>query len=175
MGTSLIIGYSTVYSRRRSNKTSKLRVTGLCAGNSPVAGEFPAHMASNAENVSIWWRHHGLPKSHYKFIWQLCRRSQPVWRAYDNFCAMTGWWQIWTLEKPSDLFSSIRFKVVAWWRHQMETFSALLYLCKGNPPGHKCQWGGALFSLICAWTFTVEQTIQALMIWDTIALIVTLL
>ena len=44
--------------RRRSKKTSKLRVTGLCVGNSPVAGEFPAQMASNAENVSIWWRHH---------------------------------------------------------------------------------------------------------------------
>ena len=44
--------------RRRSKKTSKLRVTGLCAGNSPVTGEFPAHMASNAESVSIWWRHH---------------------------------------------------------------------------------------------------------------------
>ena len=43
--------------RRRSNKSSKLRVTGLCAGNSPVAGEFPAQMASNAENVSIWWHH----------------------------------------------------------------------------------------------------------------------
>ena len=23
-------------------------------------GEFPAQKASNAENVSIWWRHHGL-------------------------------------------------------------------------------------------------------------------
>ena len=44
--------------RCRSNKTSKLRVTGLCAGNSPGAGEFPTQMASNAENVSIWWRHH---------------------------------------------------------------------------------------------------------------------
>ena len=44
--------------RRRSKKTSKLRVTGLCAGNLPVTGEFPAQMASNAENVSIWWRHH---------------------------------------------------------------------------------------------------------------------
>ena len=42
----------------RSKKTSKLRVTGLCAGNSPLIGEFPAQMASNAENVSIWWRHH---------------------------------------------------------------------------------------------------------------------
>ena len=44
---------------RRSRKTSKLRVTGLCEGNSPVNGEFPAQRASNAENVSIWWRHHG--------------------------------------------------------------------------------------------------------------------
>ena len=44
--------------RRRSKKTSKLRVTGLCAGNSPVTDEFPAQMASNAKNVSIWWRHH---------------------------------------------------------------------------------------------------------------------
>ena len=44
--------------RRRSKKTSKLRVTGLCEGNSPVTGEFPAQRTSNAENVSIWWRHH---------------------------------------------------------------------------------------------------------------------
>ena len=43
---------------RISKKTSKLRVTGLCAGNSPVTGEFPAQMASYAENDSIWWRHH---------------------------------------------------------------------------------------------------------------------
>ena len=45
--------------RRRSNKTSKLWVTSLCVGNSPGTGEFPAQMASNAENVSIWWRHYG--------------------------------------------------------------------------------------------------------------------
>ena len=44
--------------RRRSKKTSKPRVTGLCEGNSPVVGEFPAQGASNAANVSIWWGHH---------------------------------------------------------------------------------------------------------------------
>ena len=43
---------------RKSKKTLKLRVTGLCAGNSPGTGEFPAQMASYAENISIWWRHH---------------------------------------------------------------------------------------------------------------------
>ena len=46
--------------RRRSKKTSKLRVTGLCVGISPATGEFPAQMASNAENVSLRWRHHDV-------------------------------------------------------------------------------------------------------------------
>ena len=55
--TSLASVYSTVHSSG-SKKTSKLRDTGLCVGNSPVTSEFPAQMASNAENVSIWWRHH---------------------------------------------------------------------------------------------------------------------
>ena len=39
--TSLAIVYSTVYS-----------------GADQLTGEFPVQMASNAENVSIWWRHH---------------------------------------------------------------------------------------------------------------------
>ena len=45
----------------------------------------------------------------------------------------------------------------SWWRHQMETISALLTLCAGNSPvpvnsPHKGQWRGALmFSLIYTW------------------------
>ena len=45
-----------------------------------------------------------------------------------------------------------------WWRHQMETFSALLAICAGNSPftgefpAHKGQWNEALMlSLICDW------------------------
>ena len=65
---------------RRSKIISKLRVTGLCAGNSPGTGEFPAQMASNAKNVSIWWRHHahGMstssePPNHtIPFTWRAC-------------------------------------------------------------------------------------------------------
>ena len=53
--------------RCRSKKTSKLRATGLCAWNSPVTGEFTAQMASNAEYVSIWWRHHETGK--YGNVW----------------------------------------------------------------------------------------------------------
>ena len=44
--------------KRRSKKISKLRVTGLCEGNSPETGEFTVQKASNAANVSVWWRHH---------------------------------------------------------------------------------------------------------------------
>ena len=59
-----------------------------------------------------------------------------------------------------DYLISFRYNV-AWWRHQMETFSVLLALSAGNSPvtgespvnsPHKDQWSGALvFSLICAW------------------------
>ena len=58
--TSLTIVYSTVNSGADQRKHKKHRVTGLCAGNSPVTGEFPAQKASNVENVSIRWRHHEL-------------------------------------------------------------------------------------------------------------------
>ena len=54
--TSLTIVYSTVYSdadQRKHQRSASL----ACAGYSPVTGEFPAQMASNMENVSIWWRH----------------------------------------------------------------------------------------------------------------------
>ena len=46
--TGVSIIYSTVCSGP-DKKTPKLRVTGLCEGNSPVTGEFPAQRASNAE------------------------------------------------------------------------------------------------------------------------------
>ena len=32
-------------------------------GNPPVAGRFPSQMDSNAENVFIWWPHHGYPSA----------------------------------------------------------------------------------------------------------------
>ena len=42
-------------------------------------------------------------------------------------------------------------KVIPWWRHQMETISALLALASPVNSPHKGQWRGALtLSLICA-------------------------
>ena len=76
--TSLTIVYSTVYSGI-SKKTSKLRVTGLCVGNSPVTREFPAQRASNMGNVSIWWRHHDN-------VWRMTKGQQSeAWTKWSTF------------------------------------------------------------------------------------------
>ena len=56
--TSVQIVYSTVCSGHRSKKTPKLRVTSLNEGNSQWTGKFPSQKLSNAENASIWLRHH---------------------------------------------------------------------------------------------------------------------
>ena len=93
--------------KRLFKKTPTLRVTGLCAGNSPVTGELPAQMASNAENVSIWWRHnattvsqvqdgnhllastisYGRPESHFKikFYRKISRSHIGVWSVFRVF------------------------------------------------------------------------------------------
>ena len=86
----------------RSKKTSKHRVTGLYAVNSPMTGEFLAEMASDTENVSIWWRHHkytmrtiqyiiqGLIVISYLAIWpDLCSEcSDPfeIWHVSCQYC-----------------------------------------------------------------------------------------
>ena len=71
--------------RHWSKKTSKLRVTGLCLGNSPVTSEFPAQMASTAENVSIWWHRHAtsvpLPPAILTSVFTIMRSLH------------CGWWQ----------------------------------------------------------------------------------
>ena len=111
--TSRTIVYSTVYSRRRSKKTSKLRVTGLCARNSPVTGEFPAQMASNAEDVSIWWRHHG--------------KTPPV----PHLCTASRW----LFTSPSDL--AIR------WATWIQYSKPRIRRCHYLPPGSRHALGAS--------------------------------
>ena len=105
--------------RRRSKKISKLSVTGLCAGKSSETGEFPAQMASNAENVSIWWRHH------VRWIYLLWN-----WNV-TGYCDSLSTTKI---QSPFLVVNSITVAGLAWWRHQMKTFSSLLTFCAGNSP-----------------------------------------
>ena len=77
----------------RSKKTSKLRVTSLCAGNSPVTSEFPAQMASNAENVSIWWHHHisNLEECGYKHRMSLWRTINKTYSVEYMLSPLNSW------------------------------------------------------------------------------------
>ena len=108
--------------RRRSKKASKLRVTGLCAGNSPGTGEFPAQMASYAKNVSIWWRHHatslfqicGMGYMRCSYILpDLITRLLPSYYLSDK--------------RKAQACNHVHFKArdqytsKPWWRHNMET------------------------------------------------------
>ena len=58
--TSLTFVYSTVYSDANQRKHQSSASLAFFVRNSPGTGEVPAQMASNAENVSILWRHHEL-------------------------------------------------------------------------------------------------------------------
>ena len=78
--------------RRRSKKTSELRVTGLCA----VTGEFPTQRASNAENLSICWRQHAACRN---FTWlenTYSLRNEQIkllsWcKFHSNYCKINNW------------------------------------------------------------------------------------
>ena len=68
------------------------------------------------------------------------------------------WWKVHASVNRNPMFPKSPSGVpLSWWRHQMETFSALLALCAVNSPvpvssPHKGQWRGALmFSLISVW------------------------
>ena len=67
--TCLIVVYSTVYSRRRSNKNVKAprhrALWGEFTGDRWPVNSLPARRASNTKHVSKWWRHHGLEALRY--------------------------------------------------------------------------------------------------------------
>ena len=70
--------------RRRLKKTSKLRVTGLC--EFPGTGEFSAQMTSYAENVSIWWRHHGTQPALVQTMACLLYGTKPLFKQMSVYC-----------------------------------------------------------------------------------------
>ena len=79
--TSLTIVFSTVYSAADQTKHQSSASLAFVR-NSSVISEFPAQMASNAENVSIWWRpmvYHATrstPESQY----MKCTYTEPEWQ-----------------------------------------------------------------------------------------------
>ena len=101
--------------RHRWNKTSKLRVTGLCEGNSPVTGELPAQRASYTEHVPIWWRHHdcsALSISGGHFSPNDSRKTTSRKTTNRNGCL--SWVQSFTEVFPSSL-CWVHYRVIIFW------------------------------------------------------------
>ena len=119
--------------RRRSKKTSQLCVTGLCVGNSPGTGElnspgtgeFPAQMASDAENVSIWWRHHvfhhrvgpGEKKTtHSVNLYHIRSRNGTFfWWSRGSFCQQRLAKPVWSLGHKYFIIVSICIHIINLW------------------------------------------------------------
>ena len=120
---------------RRSKKTSKFRVTGLCVGNSPGTGEFPAQMASNAENVSIWWRHHVIFHTVLQWLSQNINQRLNLKQISYTSSSWAGWN---SLNKKLKL----KLKVLCW---------DTLWWCvlAGLHDEHGCRWPGAKWASGC--------------------------
>ena len=111
--TSFTIVYSTVYpgadQRKHQSPASMVFVRGIHR-----TVEFPAQMASNAETVSIWWRHHangcvplfdcGLDRSlemdeqlrDTKYVgcvyWSTSDKKNPLRKYHYNDDTLFTWW-----------------------------------------------------------------------------------
>ena len=72
--------------------------------------EFPAQMASNAENVSIWWRHHGPT-----ILRGMSIKRNGSYRGqikYINDSKLCHYWFIWWLVAP--VFQSLTTWMIKW-------------------------------------------------------------
>ena len=116
--TSLAIVYSIVYSGTDQRKNQSSASLAFVRGIHRWPGEFPAQMASNADNISIWRRHHGnrLQVAASPILGKRCKAC--------TFSVGPLWWSL------QNKFLSQYF--CTWWRNQIEKFSALLAICEGN-------------------------------------------
>ena len=91
--TNLTIVYSTVYSDAEQRKHQSSASLAFMWGNSPGTGEFPAQMASDAENVSIFITS-SCDTIFVKYLmclrltwqWKLKTQSIPSWYFQLNIC-----------------------------------------------------------------------------------------
>ena len=75
--------------------TLKFSVNGLCEGKSPMTEitDFPAQRASDAENVFIWWCHHGLIMWDYLIKGRVMRRCECIMKfgSWYGICNARGY------------------------------------------------------------------------------------
>ena len=94
--TNLTIVYSIVYSdadqRKHQSSASLAFVRGIHLGPVPQMAT-----GSYAENVSIWWRHHGamLMQCYLYLWWWQCERLATMYKCWLWVMLMQSWWHLW--------------------------------------------------------------------------------
>ena len=111
----------------------------LCEGNSPVPGEFPSQW-SVPRKFEVFF---DLPLNKrlgkQSWGWWFETLSCPLWRHCNESrkildCEAGGTPLARTAGSRRPGCACQRCPTETWWRHQMETFCALLALCEGNSP-----------------------------------------
>ena len=154
--TSLAIVYSIIYSGTDQRKHQSS--TCLCAGNSPLTGEFPAQKASNAENVSIWWRHHGGVAGWPSTM--LTISDGQIWKHFPrswSFVLVIHWWPVNSPHKGqwrgALMFYVIGGQINGWVKNceagNLKRQFAGHSLTSGDPKSSG--WPKVVTSLFCSW------------------------
>ena len=118
----------------------------LCAGNSSVTGDFPSQRPATRSFDIFFDLCLNKPLSKHWWGWWFETPSPSLWRRhrhhYDVIVMVSlvlNFYQYLRVSVPlcwlQCVFLYIAQNVsISWWRHQMETFSALLAICAGNSP-----------------------------------------
>ena len=118
------------------------RVTGLCEGNLPVTGEFPAQKASNAENVSIWWRHHGpaVSKLSARAVCVLAGTSRKVWIVLNSLVSTRALAAAIQNVPVNQLFLSICYILIIC-TERLHVYFTIVKMMRKHSIVNTCQWG----------------------------------
>ena len=145
--------------RRRSKKTSKLRVTDLWEGNSPVTVNFPHKgTVTRSFHVYIWWRHHDQCSRATWFCMQISTvitsSRFPIIIVFLNAKSQV----ISSSSSQDDIVQTkpdpLLHEDVINWKHYPGYWPFVIGIHRSPVDSlHKGQCRGALVvSLICAWT-----------------------
>ena len=166
--------------RRKLKKTPKLRVTGLCAWNSPVTGDFPAQMASNAENLmTSSWRSASChdPKSVVTRGTVVCQVTPQIWYNDESRLSVVRhkdgdlYFRVWLVPKSiadprksqrigyHNVFPALRKRGDAFQCHTYDSFDDLMAnvnhtlrtKAKGRGQRRVRRWRCHIFPWLCVW------------------------
>ena len=123
----------TRYSWWRHQMETFSALLAICAGNSPVPGEFPTQRPVTRSFDVYFDLRPNKRLSKQSWGWWFEALSCPLWRRR-NVTKMHKIRPFGTSVNMKATTGELQKQRASWWRHQMETLSALLALCVGNSP-----------------------------------------